>query len=461
MPQRVLGGRPTIRNVQVRGVASCANALRKVRARPARLALLVPLAGFSLVGCESRSESPTVGFALSDSAGVELVRNGNVGALGSSLLKVSEDLRIGVLDGPQELQFHRIAAIGLGPMGSIYVGNSGSSEVRVFTAAGDFVRAFGARGAGPGEFQRISSIFAAGEDIVIVDQQLLRATVFAADGSPPATMPLQAGASRLLPLHRAPSGWVVRVLPSIGATIPRAGISRQDTVRIAWLAAMPGEGSGQGDGPSGIRDLVKYPRVTLHGVAAGGMVGSTRALWEAQPTHAVDGQGRVFVHDGRRYVIDVIDPEGRLVRRIRRTHEPVPIVSAALDGFREKVRTFYDTSSVTYELSRALDNARLDLPIPSELPALGRMFASREGGLWVERPDLVGDPVRLEFRVDGPPETFWDIFAPSGEFMGTVELPESFGPAAVTGEQVIGVTTDELGVEYVVRYRVEGWSQGA
>lgn len=39
---------------------------------------------------------------------------------------------------------------------------------------------------------------------------------------------------------------------------------------------------------------------------------------------------------------------------------------------------------------------------------------------------------------------------------GTVHLPNSFTPRTLTDNGVVGVLRDELDVEYVARYRVEG-----
>jgi len=51
------------------------------------------------------------------------------------------------------------------------------------------------------------------------------------------------------------------------------------------------------------------------------------------------------------------------------------------------------------------------------------------------------------------------VFATSGEYIGTVQLPDRFEPRVVTGPRVIGVLRDEMDVEHVARYRIIAWPE--
>lgn len=151
--------------------------------------------------------------------------------------------------------------------------------------------------------------------------------------------------------------------------------------------------------------------------------------------------------------------DGRLERRLSRDHEPVLVTAALRDRLRDKVATFHDTTSQRgpeTAINRAAQLGQLDLPAVDVLPATGRIFASHDGALWVERPDLVRDPVRLEWSVGESQPTYWDVFDAEGRLRGTAELPARFGIRALSagGREVIGVLRDDVGVEYVVRYAV-------
>ncbi len=52
----------------------------------------------------------------------------------------------------------------------------------------------------------------------------------------------------------------------------------------------------------------------------------------------------------------------------------------------------------------------------------------------------------------------WDLFEEDGTYLGQIRAPEGFRthPEPVFGsEHVWAVTTDELGVEYVTRFRID------
>jgi hypothetical protein len=85
------------------------------------------------------------------------------------------------------------------------------------------------------------------------------------------------------------------------------------------------------------------------------------------------------------------------------------------------------------------------------------MLASAEGALWVERIDLVPDPLVLEWQRPPPPprETKWDIFDPDGRFLGTVTLPPKFTPRVVGERWTLGIFRDELDVQYIAKLEIE------
>lgn len=82
-----------------------------------------------------------------------------------------------------------------------------------------------------------------------------------------------------------------------------------------------------------------------------------------------------------------------------------------------------------------------DLPVPEHRPAHGDLLLDSEGFVWAARywsPRLEADePVR------------WDIFDPSGTWLGTLDTPERFTVLEVGRDYVLGVRRDDLDVEQV------------
>lgn len=82
---------------------------------------LLLLATSALAACAADDAGAgDAAFVVSDSAGVQLVRNA---AGADSLLPLAEELRIGALDGPEHLQFFRIFDIAVDDGGRMYVAN--------------------------------------------------------------------------------------------------------------------------------------------------------------------------------------------------------------------------------------------------------------------------------------------------------------------------------------------------
>jgi len=68
-----------------------------------------------------------------------------------------------------------------------------------------------------------------------------------------------------------------------------------------------------------------------------------------------------------------------------------------------------------------------------------RRFVADGATLWLEQ--------HTAGQVEGP--STWAVFGHDGEYRGTAALPTGFRLLAVRGDRVLGVWTDDLGVEYV------------
>jgi hypothetical protein len=83
---------------------------------------------------------------VTDSAGVRFVVNTSQ----DRPLPVQETLRIGVIEGDPDLQFHRIRAMAVDGEGGVWVTDT-HERIRHYSPDGEYVGALGGRGEGPGE----------------------------------------------------------------------------------------------------------------------------------------------------------------------------------------------------------------------------------------------------------------------------------------------------------------------
>jgi hypothetical protein len=438
--------------------------------------LLLALAVTLTIACDAPADDDAAGFTVRDSAGIALVHSA-APAANAPRLALREELRIGVVEGEEHLQFFRVFDVAMAADGRLYVANAGSNEVRVFERDGSYVRSLGRTGDGPGEFRFTGRLLLDADTLIVIDGQLSRATLFDTTGAVVRTEPLRYGTLSVSPLRHTQDGWIV-ALDDYRGWPYQVGVAYQDTTRLAFVAELATTNPAATDraptdraptdrmtttrapGPTQIVDVLR-PRTYGIQSPSGTMTANT-PLWEPRQEYAADGLGRVHISHGSPYVIETwtADAEGaRLVRRLTREHAPVAVGNALVDRYFAEAETYFDTTSQRgheFDIGRAAQLGRRPLPHATVLPALGRVRTGHDGSIWVERPDLVEDPLKLEWTRAGPQPSHWDVFDPDGRFVGTVELPTGYRINSVTATSAAGVVRDELDVEYVVRWAVGG-----
>ncbi len=440
--------------------------LRVARAFPRLPSLAAALIG--LTAC-ARPDATPPEFTTTDSAGVTIVRNGATGALPQHVLDSPRvSLRIGTVEGEPELQFFRLWSMAVDAEDNIYAADAGHAEVRVFVAAGRFVRRIGRRGQGPGEFAFPSMIHVTGDTVVVMDGQLRRMTAFTRAGDVLTTWSLNVPGSpvRVSPVAPVPGGWLAWSMRTEGwSYVP--GVTRRDTIRVVRIPDMQAaldalaRAGRTADPPAHVwTDFFSWERGRIVGTRTPIFESAIPPLWEPEPVYAIDARGFFHFSPAANYLIESYDPSGKLVRRLTREYTPVPITEAMVARYRDKVRAHWDTASMLGEApaGKYNDEIRATFEHVPTLPPIGRLLVSSAGALWVERIDLVPDPVVLVWT-RGPSAqrvSKWDVFDPAGRLLGTVTLPPGFSPRAVGEDWVLGILRDELDVQYVARLEIGG-----
>ena len=374
----------------------------------------------------------------------------------SQALPIHEDLRIGVVAGPDYLQFHQVGGVAIRSNGNIIVLDNGNGEVRVFSEKGDLVRRFGRQGDGPGEF-RPPAWMCTGEEHVVVMDQNARATFFRMDGTTDYTVTLYGpGRPSISLIAQSPRGWLATVRDP-GAARPELGLGEmwQDSVSVHLIHPETNSVGAL---------VLRYPGRRVVGMPRGA---SYQPLFSSDPVVGVDGTGQLYVTDGNAYRITVYDPSGAVTRVIEPAHTQRPVEKRYVDRYAELVRDMFaggDFWNPELQMKNMIDD-RIASGHPDYLPAIGDILVARSGALWVERIDVMDDPGAWEFRRtfppvnanqggSRPPATVWDVFDAAGNLRGSVSLPDRFKAYAAGDDAVVGVYQDEMDVEYVVRFKI-------
>ena len=403
---------------------------------------------------------------VTDSAGVQLVRNLDA-AVDTQAVELVEELRIGTVFGAEEEQFHLVTGVAMDAWGRIFVVDQGTQAVRLFDGSGQFVRKFGGRGRGPGEFTVISKLLL-WRDTVHVQNITGRfeGALFDTTGVLLATYAgRQTFGTLIVPLAGGPAGWLVSVDSLIGPGVRvRPGEVTRNARTIARIAGpdLARMTLSRAVADSLIRPFIVYRSGrTFWRAGPDGAVRGQSAFFEPEPALAIDGRGLLYLARGWPYVIDLYDSDGAIVRRVTRAHDSIPVGDALVAGVLRRGRSHYDTMGQRGSAMFDALEVSATLPRIGFVPVTGRLRASEDGWLWVQRPDLDPDPVTLEWSPGFRPRPFnWDVFDPAGHYQYTVKLPPHFTLYAVTANAVLGVLRDEQDVQYVVRYvvrlRIEG-----
>ncbi len=126
-----------------------------------------------------------LGFAaFSMAAAQEPVRieNGSVPSQPYCELVLLPDLVLGVLDHPAEQAFSSLISAPVDEFGTIYILDSRADRISAFREDGEFIRSFGRRGEGPGEFGFPYRLAVRGGSLVVYDQELQRLSRFEETG---------------------------------------------------------------------------------------------------------------------------------------------------------------------------------------------------------------------------------------------------------------------------------------
>ena len=404
-------------------------------------ALLV-LAG--VAACGDPGATPQSIAEVTDSAGVRIVTSDPGDAVYAAVAEQAA-LSIGLLDGPPELLFGRIASVARDERGNLIVADRQANEIRVFDAEGAHLRTLGREGEGPGEFQGLNGAWPVpGGGIVATDNDLDRITHFDPDGA-------RAGTARFAGLEEDEISFTSITPTGLGG--PGMLLS------LATLTSMPSLTSTSGTMEEVMEEMfagqspVSYVRhrldgtmvdtlapgreptaaISLSGSGTGGVMRITPLPFSPQSAAAGSAHGLV-VTGGVRYEIRVFDAEGSLRMAARLAEEPPVRTDEHLRAYATgSGRSERDDEEIRQRLERYRE-----MSLPESLPGYTDVLIADTGELWA-----------LRYRLPGVSIARWDVFADDGAYLGRVDVPASLQPEEVSRGQILGIATDDLGVQRV------------
>lgn len=336
--------------------------------------------------------------------------------------RVTEDLRIGsaMSDGPD--LFGAILSFDVDAWGRIFVLDDLAQEVRVFDSDGAFVRTVGRKGEGPGEFLQAGSVdLSRNGEIWVMGMSQGRVAIFDTAGTFMRQEPTLAG------------GMVLKPYPGGFDPVGRYNV----VLRGGGLRRMAR--FDQSFSPIDTISLPENPEETEYFelVNEGGGGIRVGVPFQGFMTWRFSRTGTVWTLLAGRYQLTEMTSDGDVLRRITKEHEPIPVTGDELEEAIERLDWFTNQGGT-------IDRSKF----PRSKPATRSFFVDDERNLWVE---LV-----VPFADEADAGRIFDIFDAEGRFLGTIRLPFALTREPIVRDGMMyGVTSDEAGVEYVVRARIE------
>jgi hypothetical protein len=332
--------------------------------------------------------------------------------------------------------FGRISSMTVAPDGRLFVLDGLESRVHVFSAAGESIRSFGRRGAGPGELSNLATeVLLSRGQLVVVDAMNQRISLFGDDGTFIRSRPLNmlqgmpmawaAANDRLVYLARPMPGPVTRQMGGITQHTVFALDPRADTAPDTLLRVDLPPDHDVILGPTlKIKVNMRVPQLRLAG----------------------DGGARVLLASTDTYHIRVLNAGGTTTGWLTRATPRHRYTSAELARKKQQadstMQVAFKTGVAASAGGRGVPRPEVEYILPEYAPVLTGMLAGDRFVL-----------VQRNSEADREP-TDWDILSYDGRLMGTFRLPASFRALAFSGDRIYGIEKDELDVESIAVYRI-------
>ena len=374
---------------------------------------------------------------------------------------LQRELTIGVAEGDDHYLLGSVADIAVSESGDIYVWDRIAPAIRVYNAAGKYVRTIGARGGGPGEYVAGAGLaLARNGNLLLWDPGNARINVYRGTGEFVTSWPTRSGGVGSVDGHGLLTVDVTGTIYARKMFIVREEGKPIDT-RIGWIR-FRSNGS--------LQDTVfapPYPAARLLHAEARGQFSSRVVPFMPNLDFELSPLGYFVSGVSDRIALNIHEP-GKPVVSIRRTLTPQRVTANERDSAR---------AEITKEMRKIVPSWSWNGPeIPRTKPVYSSLTIASDGRLWVqlaEGPPAKEDSTALgrgqmmvtERRAEGPvrtsswscPSSGWllfDVYEPSGTYLGQVRVPERVDPIVLRGDLIWAATCDTDGVPSVGRYRI-------
>lgn len=323
--------------------------------------------------------------------------------------------------------FSYIGDVQLLPDGALVVAEQDAQEIRVFDAGGAFVRSFGRKGQGPGEFEYLRKLAVRGDHILAWDSAQ-RLSTFTLAGELVSTVRTNNIGENP---NTATEGFFGdgSMLVALGELIPptTGDVFEVRATLVRW-------------DPDAPEDLVTFATIDSGRFQVDEQTGSSWSIPFVPRTEPVAADAAVYVSPTGAFEVQRYRLDGSLERIVRVNEQAAPVnaeflaeyiqerIDAAAEERREELRARYEA-----------------MPFPEHFPIIDALYVDDGQNVWVRR-----------YRADpADQQQILHVFDADGLLAGTIHLPANLEFRLATRDRFIGLWRDELDVQSVRIYALE------
>lgn len=310
---------------------------------------------------------------------------------------------------------------------NVYLQDDSDMAIKVFDVQGSYIRTIGRQGKGPGEFENIGYLFILPDGGLMVTDYGNRRTSF-----------LNPEGKYISSFQWKRSMGEVYLATATSITLTESVFSEEKSE--LWIKTVNHSGE----------ELMNFGEFTLaesKTIRRGSMMMGTTVPWSPSSVFASDQRRQWLYHClNDKYVIEIYDSQGKLIRKIDRPYELVPVTDEDINQVRSRHGEPPDSPFAKFIA---------DIEIPKVKTVTERMLVDSEGNLWVETNEekKKQEGGEKEKKAEENPVKAYDIFSPDGVYetrVWTDIRPILFA----NGKMYRLVEDEETGLRQLKRYRV-------
>ncbi len=295
--------------------------------------------------------------------GIEYIHNTEIPLYPEKTVTFVEELSLGGENQEGEIILYEPLWFIADDNNNIYISELQDQVIKVFNSDGKYIKTIGAKGSGPGEFQRVESmVFTKDGKLVVTDGGTRRTSFFDSEGQFLKSFQWRMGHYRFI---------LIKSSSYVFGERAYQGIRQNSYFYVKEIDFDGNEIRDYGDF-KGANALIT--RLRSGGTSYTSLPVSPSSLFIG------DKDKEWFFHClNSEYIIEVYDTTGKLFRKIDRPYEPVPFTKKEVEKYRARFKNHrFD------EVESAVRNMKM----PKVKNVVARMHVDDDSNLWVRTNEI-------------------------------------------------------------------------